>query len=230
MKRIGVLIPETNLVVEEEIYRLYEENVFNTNGVVFHILRIPFKTRYSEDNRKFLEEIAINQNEILKNLKTTNLDYLSSFCTSSAEIMREHSSDLCLNSADSLVEAGKFLKIDKCLLISPYNETIGSGIENLLNRNGIEVIKKKHINLIHSFDYLTYGYEKLINLVLEEYNKECKNIFISCTNLPTLHLINKLENKLDTTIISSNYSMFWKIIRDNEIPFNNKKLGKLFNT
>lgn len=228
MKRIGVLVPETNLVVEDEIYKLYEENIINTTDVIFHILRIPFKTRYSENDKKFLEEIAINQKEVIRNIKATNLDYLSSFCTSAAEIMRENYSDACSNSADSLVEAGKFLNIDKCLLITPYNETVGTSIENLLKRNGIEVVKKKHLDLIHSLDYVTYGYARLSGLIVQEYNKECKNVIISCTNLPTLHLINKMEKELDTIIISSNYSMFWKIFRDNNIPFDNKKMGRLF--
>lgn len=228
MKRIGVLIPETNLVVEDEIYKLYENNVISTNDVIFHILRTPFNTRYSKDYNKFLKEITINQKEIIKNLKIENLDYLSSFCTSAAEMMKDYQSNMCFNSADSLVEAGKFLEINKCLLITPYNEFIGLGIEELLERNDIKIVKKKHINLLHSFDYVAYGYKKLANLIFKEYSNECENIIISCTNLPTMHFINKIEKKLNTKIVSSNSSMFWKIIKDNKIFYNDRKIGKLF--
>ena len=76
-----------------------------------------------------------------------------------------------------------------------------------------------HINLdlLHTADYFNYGINKLEKLIKENYLNEYENIVISCTNLPTIGVIENLEYKLNTQIISSNSSLFAKIKRDNNI-------------
>jgi len=87
----------------------------------------------------------------------------------------------------------------------------------MLEENNIKVLKNINLNLLHTSDYFDYGINKLKNLIEENYLKEYENIIISCTNLPTLSVIEELEDKLKVKIISSNSSLFAKIKRDNDI-------------
>ena len=107
--------------------------------------------------------------------------------------------------------------IKKCLLITPYNDKLGKEIVKMLEDNKIKVIKNINLDLLHTKDYFNYGINELENLLEKNYTKEYKNIIISCTNLPTIGVIEKLERKLGTQIISSNSSLFAKIKRDNNI-------------
>ncbi len=54
-------------------------------------------------------------------------------------------------------------------------------------------------------------------------------LFVSCTALPVLPIIDKLEKKLNTVVLSSNQALIWdtlvKINKNNSI----KGFGKLFN-
>ena len=53
-------------------------------------------------------------------------------------------------------------------------------------------------------------------------------MFVSCTALPVLQIIDKLEKKLDTVVLSSNQALIWdalvKINKNNSV----EGFGKLF--
>ena len=53
-------------------------------------------------------------------------------------------------------------------------------------------------------------------------------LFVSCTALPVLPIIDKLEKKLNTIVLSSNQALIWdtlvKINKDNQVT----GFGKLF--
>ena len=53
-------------------------------------------------------------------------------------------------------------------------------------------------------------------------------LFVSCTALPVLEIIDKLEKKLNTTVLSSNQALIWdtlvKIKKNNSV----EGFGKLF--
>ena len=55
-------------------------------------------------------------------------------------------------------------------------------------------------------------------------------LFVSCTALPVLSIIDKLEKKLNKIVLSSNQTLIWDSL--NQIDFKEKidGFGKLFNS
>ena len=102
----------------------------------------------------------------------------------------------------------------KCLLITPYNNVLGDKVKKELNDSNIDVTRVLNLNLLHTDDYFEFGINNLKNFILENYKKSDGSIIISCTNLPTISIINDLEEQLETNIISSNSSMFEQIRDD----------------
>lgn len=221
MKKIGLLIPTTNLTVEYELQQMINEKQFK--NVIFYTNRIPYKTGYKENKQQFLKEIAENSKAKLEELEYLNLDYYAFFCTSSSVLNKEKVG--IDNPSNSLIEVIKYMNINKCLLITPYDNTIGLKIRELLVDNNVEVKKEIHLNLLNTADYFDYGINKLKELIVSEYKHDYENIVISCTNLPTIHLVD-LEKILNTTVISSNLSMFWKINKENNLSA--KEISKIF--
>ena len=213
MKKIGLLIPKTNLTVEYELQLLFSKGYFDIEKSVFYISKLDYKTNYKEDKSKFLEDLATDINNKKKDLKYLNVDYNAFFCTTSA---LENGVEE-INPAISLIEESKLRNVKKCLLITPYNDKLGKEITKMLEDNEIEVIKNINLDLLHTADYFNYGINKLEKLIKENYLNEYENIIISCTNLPTIGVIKSLEDRLNTQIISSNSSLFSKIKRDNNI-------------
>lgn len=213
MKKIGLLIPKTNLTVEYELQMLFSKGYFDIEKSVFYISKLNYKTNYKEDKSKFLEDLATDINNKKKDLKYLDVDYNAFFCTTSA---LENGVEE-INPAISLIEESKLRNVKKCLLITPYNDKLGKEIVKMLENNEIEVIKNINLDLLHTADYFNYGINKLEKLIKENYLNEYENIIISCTNLPTISVIESLEDRLNTQIISSNSSLFSKIKRDNNI-------------
>ncbi len=229
MKRIGTLIPATNYTVEEEIAALYENKVINCNQISFHVSRIGFKTRYSEDKTKFLSELANNYENALSLLKTLKIDDHAFFCTSSAILnKKKFQGKKIIETGSALIEACRYLFVKKCLLITPYDNEVGKKVKNALENNGVLVKKDIHLHLEHSIDYINFGHHDLESLILKEYCDSFGNIVVSCTNLPTIHCIKKVESITSSNMISSNQAMFWKIFLNNSIKFNTNYMGKLF--
>ncbi len=213
MKKIGLLIPKTNLTVEYELQMLFSKGYFDVEKSVFYISKLDYKTNYEEDKSKFLEDLATDINNKKKDLKYLDVDYNAFFCTTSA---LENGVEE-INPAISLIEESKLRNVKKCLLITPYNDKLGKEIVKMLEDNEIEVIKNINLDLLHTADYFNYGINKLEKLIKENYLNEYESIIISCTNLPTISVIDSLEDRLNTQIISSNSSLFSKIKRDNNI-------------
>lgn len=213
MKKVGLLIPKTNLTVEYELQMLFSKGYFDIKKSVFYISKLDYKTNYKEDKSKFLKELAIDINNKKKDLEYLNVDYNAFFCTTSA---LENGVEE-INPTISLIEESKLRNVKKCLLITPYNDQLGKEIVEILEDNEIKVIKNINLDLLHTADYFNYGINKLEKLIKENYLNEYENIIISCTNLPTISVIESLEDRLNTQIISSNSSLFSKIKRDNNI-------------
>lgn len=213
MKKIGLLIPKTNLTVEYELQMLFSKGYFDIEKSVFYISKLDYKTNYKEDKSKFLEDLATDINNKKKDLEYLDVDYNVFFCTTSA---LENGVEE-VNPTISLIEESKIRNVKKCLLITPYNDKLGKELAKLLEDNEIKVIKNINLDLLHTADYFNYGINKLEKLIKENYLNEYENIIISCTNLPTIGVIENLEYKLNTQIISSNSSLFAKIKRDNNI-------------
>ena len=53
MKKIGLLIPKTNLTVEYELQMLFSKGYFDVEKSVFYISKLDYKTNYKEDKSKF---------------------------------------------------------------------------------------------------------------------------------------------------------------------------------
>ena len=213
MKKIGLLIPKTNLTVEYELQMLFSKGYYDIEKSVFYISKLDYKTNYKKDKSKFLKELAIDINNKKKDLEYLDIDYNAFFCTTSA---LENGVEE-INPTISLIEESKLRNVKKCLLITPYNDQLGKEIVKMLEDNGIKVIKNINLDLLHTADYFNYGINKLEKLIKKNYLNEYENIIISCTNLPTIGVIENLEYKLNTQIISSNSSLFAKIKRDNNI-------------
>ena len=213
MRKIGLLIPKTNLTVEHELQYLFNKNILDCNDYVFYVTKLDYKTSYKQNKEQYLKDLANDSKTKIEDLKYLNVDYVGYFCTSSAIV--SENLNISNNPAGALVEEAKLKNIKKCLLITPYNDELGSKVKKELEGNYINVNRIINLNLINTKDYFDFGKNKLEKFIINNYQSDDGDIIISCTNLPTLHFISNVERKLNVKVISSNSSLFSKIIREN---------------
>lgn len=212
MKKVGLLVPKTNLTVEYELQYLYNNHFFNIEDIAFYISKLDYKTSYKEDKTKFLNDLAKDSNKKINDLEYIGVDYITFFCTSSSVL----NSEITINNNPftALLEEVVEKNIKKCLLITPYDYVVGANIKVELEKNGVFVCKNINLNLLNTADYFDFGISKLKQFIIDNYKEEYENIIISCTNLPTLSIINELESLFNNNVISSNSCLFNKIKKE----------------
>lgn len=213
MRKIGLLIPKTNLTVEHELQYLFNKNILDCNNYVFYTAKLDYKTSYKENKEQYLKDLAEDSKNKMEDLKYLDVDYVGYFCTSSAIV--SENLNISNNPAEALIEEAKLKNIKKCLLITPYNDKLGSKVKEKLESNYINVNRMINLNLINTKDYFDFGKNRLEKFIIDNYRNDDGDIIISCTNLPTLHFISNVEKNLNVKVISSNSSLFSKIIREN---------------
>ena len=128
----------------------------------------------------------------------------------------------------SAVKALKKMNIKNISIFTPYTESINHSVIEYFKDSGINVKALHYLDIASDIDIgkvdSNYLFEVLSNLELND----SEALFISCTALPALDLIEKLEKKLNKIVLSSNQTLIWETLN----LIGNKKsvlgFGKIF--
>ena len=130
----------------------------------------------------------------------------------------------------SAIKALNVLGINKISIFTPYTKTINDSVVGYFKKENITINSLSYFDIDSDLDIgkvdENYLFEVLSKIDLEESDA----LFVSCTALPVLSIIDKLEKKLDKVILSSNQTLIWDSL--NEINYKEKieGFGKLFNS
>jgi len=130
--------------------------------------------------------------------------------------------------AGAVVEALKWLGLSKISVATPYTEEINKLELRFLEQNGLSIAKITGLGLT---DNLKIGWlkpETVFNLVKKVDSSKAEGIFISCTNMPTIEVVAKLEKTLSKPVVSSNTATLWAMLKKIGYSLQVEKYGKLF--
>jgi maleate isomerase len=114
-------------------------------------------------------------------------------------------------------------------IFTPYSKTLNDEVVKYFKKEKFNVTSNSYFNIESDYDIgkvdQDYLFEVLSNIDL----KGADALFVSCTALPVLPIIDKLEKKLGKVVLSSNQALIWdtleKIGKNNSV----EGFGKLFN-
>lgn len=219
-KRIGLLIPSVNTTMEPEFYKMIPE------GVTIHTSRMLLRDNLSFNS---LIEMEGEVERATKELATAGVDIVIFGCTSGSFIKgykynieisdkinkllgKEKTS---ITTSTAVIEALKLLKSKKIAVATPYPEEINQKEKLFLEEEGFVVTNIKGLGFSERKQVypLTISPVSLIGLqepyvayklAIDANTDDSDCIFISCTNLRTIEIIEKLEKDLGKPVISSN--------------------------
>ena len=229
--RIGLITLATDFRIEKDF-----NNLIHGKDIDLFVNRIHCYNPLSiETLAKMTNDIANVTKEILPNEK---LDCVAYGCTSGTvaagydsiknEINKVKPEAKVTTPITSAVKALKKMNIKNISIFTPYTESINHSVLEYFKDSGINVKALHYFNIASDIDIgkvdNNYLLEVLSNLDLNE----SEALFISCTALPALDLIEKLEKKLNKIILSSNQTLIWDALN----LIGNKKpvvgFGKIF--
>ena len=126
------------------------------------------------------------------------------------------------------IKALKKLKVKKLAIFTPYSKKLNNEVVEYFKEEKFEVVSNSYLDIAADYDIgkvdQDFIYDSLVNMNIEDADA----LFISCTALPVLSIIDGLEKKLNKPVLSSNQTLIWdtleKIGKNNNI----KGFGSLF--
>ena len=230
--RIGLITLASDFRIEKDF-----NNVIYGKEIDLYCNRIHcYNPLTNETLKKMADDITDVTKDILPDQK---LDCIAYGCTSGT-IAAGYSSILekvniakpntkVTTPITSAIKALKKLNIKKISIFTPYTDEINQSVLGYFKKENIDVTSLSYFDIASDLDIgkvdADYLFEVLSNIDLSESDA----LFVSCTALPVLSLIDKLEKKLGKIVLSSNQTLIWDTL--NEINSNKDVVGfgQLFN-
>ena len=128
------------------------------------------------------------------------------------------------------VKAINKLGIKKISIFTPYTKTINDSVVKYFKDQNIIINSLTYFDIESDLDIGKVDEDYLFNVLSKIDLEDSDALFVSCTALPVLSIIDKLEKKINKTVLSSNQTLIWDSL--NQINYQKKieGFGKLFNS
>ena len=128
----------------------------------------------------------------------------------------------------SAIKALKAFNINKVSVFTPYTKSINDSVINYFDKENIAVNGLTYFDIESDLDIGKVDEEYLFEVLSKINLEDSEALFVSCTALPVLSIIDKLEKKMNKVILSSNQTLIWESL--NAIGYKNsiEGFGKLF--
>jgi maleate isomerase len=126
------------------------------------------------------------------------------------------------------INALKKMKIKKIAIFTPYSKVLNDEVIDYFKSENFEISSNAYFDILSDLDIgkvdEDYLYETLSKMDLGDADA----LFISCTALPALSIIEKLEKKLNKVVLSSNQVLIWDTLQSIGKKNSIEGFGKLF--
>ena len=129
----------------------------------------------------------------------------------------------------SAIKALKALKINKLSIFTPYTDEINQSVINYFKKENINITELSYFDIASDLDIGKVDPNYLLDVLNKNNLGNSDALFVSCTALPVLSIIQDLEKKTGKIVLSSNQTLIWDTLK--QIDFKNEVAGygELFN-
>ena len=113
-------------------------------------------------------------------------------------------------------------------IFTPYSKKLNDEIVNHFLDEKFEVVSNSYLDIAADYDIGKVDQDFLFEILSKMDISNADALFISCTALPVLNIIEKLEKKIHKPVLSSNQALIWNTLEEIGKNENIKGFGKLF--
>ena len=213
--RLGVLVPSVNTMMEPEFYRMAPQ------GVSVHFARVKQKEDTVEELRRMMDYVP----NAVADLADAEVDCIAFGCTSGSLIggpgydeqlikrIKEVTAIPAVTTSTAVISALKELEIKSLCVATPYHEDINQKEREFLESHGFRVLNIKGLNC-DGPETADLPIKRVYKHAKEVFRPDANGLFMSCTDLRTLDIIQALEYDLGKPIVSSNQATMWMMLRE----------------
>ena len=228
--RVGLVALSTDFSIEKDF-----NSIFLNLPIDLFVNRLPFYNPLTDKNLiKMTEKLT----EVTENILPNQTLYVVAYgCTSGTiaagidkiinKIQLAKPNCKVTTPITSAVNALKHLSLKKISIFTPYPQPINEKVINYFKNEGFDVQSFASFNMESDLDIGKIDPNYLLEVLTKMDTVNAEALFISCTALPALEIIQKLENKIKKIVLSSNQTLIWDSIRSVGYDSSIEGYGKL---
>lgn len=214
--RVGLIIPSSNRMVEEEMVRWFPE------GVQAHVTRL----RMTGPHRTRLPELLPRVREAAGALADARCAVVAFHCTANStddglegeqqilSALRDSTSgDRVTTTATAIRNTLDGLGARRIVLITPYTPEATEHETQYLRAAGYEVVAQIAKDLGGSDGYCAAAPEFWFETAMAAQRDDADAYFLSCANIACMGIVDRLESALKRPVITSNQAVVRETVR-----------------
>jgi len=214
--KVGLLALSTDLTIENDFQSICQKLPLD-----LFVNRIHNENPLTKENlMKMYDQILPVAEKILPGQKINTIAYA---CTSGTITIGEDKVKEKVQLAKpgcyvttpitSALKAFTEMNVKKIALFTPYPESVNKTILEYFNRKNINIISFSTFNIDLDEDIASVDPKHLLETLIKLDLSDADALFISCTALPALEILDEAEKKIGKIILSSNQTLIWDTLR-----------------
>ena len=227
---LGFIVLSGDLACEHDLFNMTPEGV----GISF--------TRLKTDDYTTNETLAAHVNQLAEAASRIQPDIkpdVISYCCTSGSIVigeEEVKRQIAIGApytkpmslVTGVVSALNAVQAKKIVIGTPYLDEINAREEEFFLSKGFEILRMEGLNLETGIEFGKVTPDFWNKFSLEIDCDDADAVFLSCTGIRSLDIIEKVEAQINKPVITSNQAQMWSALRLAGINDNLKGYGQLF--
>ncbi len=229
--RIGLIALASDFIIEKDFLKIIKDQ-----DIDFFVNRIEIYNPLTSENLiKMSQKVTDVTNDILPNQK---IDCIVYGCTSGTiaagyntiknKIHLAKPDAKVTTPSTAAVKALKKLNIKKVAIFTPYIEDLNNEVIEFFKKENFSITSNSYFGIKNDTDIGKVDPEYLYDVLSQMDLKDADALFVSCTALPVLQIIDRLEKKLKKPVLSSNQALIWDTLENIGKNISINGFGKLF--
>ena len=126
------------------------------------------------------------------------------------------------------IKARKKLNLNIIAIFTPYPKKMNDEVIDFFKQENFEITSNSYFDIASDIDIGKVDSDYLFDVLSKMDLKGADALFISCTALPALSIIDKLEKKIQKPVLSSNQALIWDTLEKIGKNTSINGFGKLF--
>lgn len=215
--RAGLIVPSVNTTVETELIPRMPD------GVSSHVSRMILENGTVDE----LEEMAGKVERCGNLLRTADVDVAVYACTAGSlyeglgfdeqleSELSEAAGDVpAVATAASVKRAFEALDLQTLSVTAPYIDELNQLEVDFIEESGFDVTNLNGFGIESGLEIGEQTPERVYRRVRAADHAGADGVFVSCTNLPTMRIIERLEDDVGKPVVTSNQATLWDAARN----------------
>ena len=229
--RVGLIALASDFIIEKDFI-----SVLKDKNIDFFVNRIECYNPLTKENLvKMSEKVTEVTNDILPD---QDIDCVVYACTSGTiaagyeniknKVKISKPTASLTTPSTAAIKALKKFNVKNLAVFTPYNKKLNDEVIEYIEEKGFKVTSNSYFGIESDVEIGKVDQNYLYDVLSKIDVDRADALFISCTALPALSIIEKLEKKLNRIVLSSNQALIWDTLQEigNKEPI--EGFGKLF--